>query len=162
MSDPQRPHGLQPTTLLRPWDFPGKSTGVGCPCLHWQVDSSPLRHLGSPSFPILSNIQSWGGGQGVPQQLPEVTNKIFFSCQYELMNGRVSRHCSLFDAYYYPILSQEKPLYQIFLPEKSATFQFMGGGKTPPTISPMEEAKRQMCSFILVPVWVSVLCVYPC
>ena len=29
----QRPHGLQPTRLLRPWDFPGKSTGVGCHCL---------------------------------------------------------------------------------------------------------------------------------
>ena len=27
------PHGLQPTRLLRPWDFPGKSTGVGCHCL---------------------------------------------------------------------------------------------------------------------------------
>ena len=25
-----RPHGLQPTRLLRPWDFPGKNTGVGC------------------------------------------------------------------------------------------------------------------------------------
>ena len=25
--------GLQPTRLLRPWDFPGKSTGVGCHCL---------------------------------------------------------------------------------------------------------------------------------
>ena len=32
-SDSQRPHGLQPTRLLRPWDFPGKSTGVGCHCL---------------------------------------------------------------------------------------------------------------------------------
>ena len=31
MSDPQRPHGLQPIRLLYPWDFPGKSTGVGCP-----------------------------------------------------------------------------------------------------------------------------------
>ena len=29
----QRSHGLQPTRLLRPWDFPGKSTGVGCHCL---------------------------------------------------------------------------------------------------------------------------------
>ena len=28
-----RPHGLQPTRLLRPWDFPGKSPGVGCHCL---------------------------------------------------------------------------------------------------------------------------------
>ena len=25
-------HGLQPTRLLYPWDFPGKSTGVGCHC----------------------------------------------------------------------------------------------------------------------------------
>ena len=30
VSDSQQPHGLQPTGLLRPWDFPGKSTGVGC------------------------------------------------------------------------------------------------------------------------------------
>ena len=29
-SNAQQPHGLQPTRLLRPWDFPGKSTGVGC------------------------------------------------------------------------------------------------------------------------------------
>ena len=33
MSDSLRPHGLQPTRLLRPWDFPGKDTGVGCHCL---------------------------------------------------------------------------------------------------------------------------------
>ena len=30
MSDSSRPHGLQPTRLLRSWDFPDKSTGVGC------------------------------------------------------------------------------------------------------------------------------------
>ena len=30
MSDSSRPHGLQPTRCLHPWDFPGKSTGVGC------------------------------------------------------------------------------------------------------------------------------------
>ena len=35
MSDSSRPHGLQPNRLLRPWDFPGKSTGVGCHCLLW-------------------------------------------------------------------------------------------------------------------------------
>ena len=35
VSDSQRPLGLQPTRLLRPWDFPGKSTGVGCHCLVW-------------------------------------------------------------------------------------------------------------------------------
>ena len=30
MSDSSPPHGLQPTRLLHSWDFPGKSTGVGC------------------------------------------------------------------------------------------------------------------------------------
>ena len=30
MSDPVRPHRRQPTRLLRPWDSPGKNTGVGC------------------------------------------------------------------------------------------------------------------------------------
>ena len=30
MPDSSGPHGLQPTRLLRPWDLPGKSTGVGC------------------------------------------------------------------------------------------------------------------------------------
>ena len=33
VSNSSPPHGLQPTRLLRPWDFPGKSTGVGCHCL---------------------------------------------------------------------------------------------------------------------------------
>ena len=39
MSDSQRPHGLQPTRLLHPWDFPGKSTGVGC---HSLLHTLPL------------------------------------------------------------------------------------------------------------------------
>ena len=33
VSDSYQPHGLQPTRLLRLWDFSGKSTGVGCHCL---------------------------------------------------------------------------------------------------------------------------------
>ena len=30
MSDSVRPHRWQPTRLCRPWDSPGKNTGVGC------------------------------------------------------------------------------------------------------------------------------------
>ena len=30
MSGSLRPHGLEPTRLLHPWNFAGKSTGVGC------------------------------------------------------------------------------------------------------------------------------------
>ena len=57
MSDSLQPHGLQPTRLLCPWNFPGKNTVVGChfllegvfstqglnlhvmPLLQWQKDS---------------------------------------------------------------------------------------------------------------------------
>ena len=44
MSDSQRPHGLQPTRLLHPWDFPGKSTGVGCHYAH---------------YPTLNYVKQW-------------------------------------------------------------------------------------------------------
>ena len=46
VSDSSRLHGLQPTRLLRPWDFPGKSNGVGCHCLlqnilyYWSLNKS--------------------------------------------------------------------------------------------------------------------------
>ena len=33
MSDFVQPHRQQPTKLSRPWDSPGKNTGVGCQCL---------------------------------------------------------------------------------------------------------------------------------
>src|SRR5574340_99626 len=37
MSDSVQPHRRQPTRLSRPWDSPGKNTGVGChvllPCM---------------------------------------------------------------------------------------------------------------------------------
>ena len=66
MSDSLRPHELQLTELLCPWDSPGKNTGVGghallqgifltqgsnlhllC-LLHWQVGSLPLELPGMP------------------------------------------------------------------------------------------------------------------
>ena len=60
VSDPKRPHGLQPTRLFRPWDFPGKSTGVGCHCLLWkyrdmraQKPNSSLLWLFSPKSSLI-------------------------------------------------------------------------------------------------------------
>ena len=40
MSDSWQPHGLQPTRLLGPWDFPGKSTGVGCHLQNARLDEA--------------------------------------------------------------------------------------------------------------------------
>ena len=52
VSDSLWPHGLLPARLLRPWDFPGKSTGVGCQCLVWKQVGPPFlaefRYLNSP------------------------------------------------------------------------------------------------------------------
>ena len=53
MSDPQRPRGLQPSRLLRPWDFPGKSIGVGCHCFLLQAPSTLILPDQFPS-PLLS------------------------------------------------------------------------------------------------------------
>ena len=38
MSDSVQPHRRQPTRLPRPWDSPGKNTGVGC---HFLLHPSP-------------------------------------------------------------------------------------------------------------------------
>ena len=58
---------IGPSGSSCPWDFPGKNTGVAChsllqgifptqgsnPCLlHWQADSLPLSHQGSPQIII--------------------------------------------------------------------------------------------------------------
>ena len=46
VSDSVWPHGLQPTRLLRPRDFPGKITGVGCHCLLRQhLQKIFIKHL---------------------------------------------------------------------------------------------------------------------
>ena len=64
VSNSLQPHGLQPTRLPHPWDFPGKSTGVGCHCLlhsqqqgifipPWVDGLLPHSHLEVSKFPSL-------------------------------------------------------------------------------------------------------------
>ena len=43
VSDSSWPHGVQPTRLPRPWDFPCKSTGVGCHYLLRTIVSDSVR-----------------------------------------------------------------------------------------------------------------------
>ena len=68
MSDSLQPYGLEPASLLCPWDLPGRSTGVGCHfllqgiiltqglnlhllrLLPWQAEPLLLCQLGSPSL----------------------------------------------------------------------------------------------------------------
>ena len=68
VSDPQRPHGLQPTRLLRPWEFPGKNTGVGCHRLLWymyyifSIHSSVSGYLGCFYFLAVVNNAAMHAG----------------------------------------------------------------------------------------------------
>ena len=56
MSDSVRPHRRQPTRLLRPWDSPGKNTGVGChfllQCMKVESESEVAQSCPTPSNPI--------------------------------------------------------------------------------------------------------------
>ena len=69
--DSLRPHGLQPTSLLCPWNFPGKNAGMGCHfllqgivpiqglnlgLLHWQADFFPLAPPEKPQYVYMCNI----------------------------------------------------------------------------------------------------------
>ena len=79
VSDSSQPHGRQPSRLLRPWDSPGKNTGVGChfllqcmkvksesevaescPTLHDPMDGSPP---GSSIHGITCIINRWLSGK---------------------------------------------------------------------------------------------------
>ena len=55
MSDSVRPHRRQPTRLPRPWDSPGKNTGVGChfllQCMKVKRESEVAQSCPTPSDP---------------------------------------------------------------------------------------------------------------
>ena len=63
--DSSQPHGLQPTRLLCPWDFLGKSTGVGCHCLLCELGQTPgnRKAQGGPEccsfLPYIDMNQPW-------------------------------------------------------------------------------------------------------
>ena len=56
MSDSVRPHSRQPTRLPRPWDSPGKNTGVGChfllQCMKVKSESEVAQSGQTPSNPM--------------------------------------------------------------------------------------------------------------
>ena len=68
MSDSVRPHKWQPTRLPRPWDSPGKNTGVGCHFLlqgmkvksESEVDGILPNHKKEQNSAICSNMHATG------------------------------------------------------------------------------------------------------
>ena len=56
VSDSVRPHRRQPTRLPRPWDSPGKNTGVGChflfQCMKMKSESEVAQSCLTPRDPM--------------------------------------------------------------------------------------------------------------
>ena len=68
MSDSVQPHRWQPTRLPRPWDSPGKNTGVGCHFLLqcMKVKSQSESVLYSIPFPLV--FKFYNLSDGTPQK----------------------------------------------------------------------------------------------
>jgi len=53
-----RPQRQQPTRLPRPWDSPGKNTGVGChfllQCMKVKSESEVAQSCSTPSDPLMT------------------------------------------------------------------------------------------------------------
>ena len=58
MSDSVQPQRRQPTRLPRPWDSPGKNTGVGCHFLLQCVKVKSENQV-AQSCPTRSNLMDW-------------------------------------------------------------------------------------------------------
>ena len=60
MSDSVRPHRRQPTRLSRPWDSPGKNTGVGChfllQCMKVKIESEVAQSCPTLRDPMDSSL----------------------------------------------------------------------------------------------------------
>ena len=64
VSDSLWPHGLQPPRLLSPWNFPGKSTGVGCHFLLQEIFQTQGSNPGLPHCrEMLYHLSPQGGRQ---------------------------------------------------------------------------------------------------
>ena len=99
VSNSSRPHGLQPSRLLRPWDLQGKSTGVGCHCLLHQVlgySTKAQTRLGLRFVPFPGPSSSgdqvlgehtlprWGS---VSYHLPGPSCLVFWVCSRSTISG---------------------------------------------------------------------------
>ena len=86
MPNSQRPHGLQPTRFLHPWDFPGRSTGVGCHCLlllitrEMQINTAMKCHLTPVKMAIIKK-------SSIPSSREDVGTLLHYWWECELVQS---------------------------------------------------------------------------
>ena len=74
VSDSVWPHRRQPTSLPRPWDSPGRSTGVGCHCLlRYYYISDQIRSVAQSCPTLCDPMNRSTPGLPVRHQLLEFT-----------------------------------------------------------------------------------------
>ena len=81
LSFSQRPHGLQPIRLLRPWDFPGKSTGLGHQCLLCQMVTTTVYNTSAVSQKDKPIVFSQSPNS-LPTSIPKSMWIHIFTCLY--------------------------------------------------------------------------------
>ena len=72
---------MEPTRLLRPWNFPGKSTGVGCHFLFQEI--SPTQGL-NPGLPHCRQMFYRLSHQGSPKKIKKYGTLHEFACHLSL------------------------------------------------------------------------------
>ena len=94
MSNSFRPHGLQPTRLFYPWDFPGQNTGVGC---HFLLQAIFLTQ-GSNHVSCISRqiLYQWPPGKSL-----------------DFLQSETSLSCVTLTTYFFKKLPQKHCLYQV-------------------------------------------------
>jgi len=97
VSDSVRPRRRQPTRLPRPWDSPGKNTGVGChfllQCMRVKRESEVAQSCPTPSDPMdcslpgssihgifQARVLEWGAIAFF--ELPHISTQIFIELPY--------------------------------------------------------------------------------
>ena len=81
---------MEPTRLLHPWDFPGKSTGVGC---HFLPQGIFLTQGSNPDLPHCRQTLYHLSYQGSPHIIQELQNKTFNVCMDSVQLSSVAQSC---------------------------------------------------------------------
>ena len=100
MSNSSRPHGLWPTRFLHPWDFPGKSTGVGCHYLLRckQIEENNRMGKTRDLFKKIRDTEgTFGEGNGTPLQYSCLENPMDRGAWKAAVHGVVEGRTRLSD-----------------------------------------------------------------
>ena len=109
MSHSVQPHRQQPTRLPRPWDSPGKNTGVGChfllQCMKVKSESEVTQSCPTPSDPMDCSLP----GSSVHGIFPRVLEwgAIVFSDSRLYVTLMVPQRCFSFCGYWVLFLNQK-------------------------------------------------------